>query len=610
MEMVPTQSQGGSQKVSQGVVATQSEILNKGQEILNGMEGDGKSLFNKDWWYGQIMDWSMRNESFKTQMFRFVDVLPYLNSGSEVARHLKEYFAENGEKLPPVFSFGLGMGSLAPALLAGAVKKNVTQMAKMFITGENAKEALPILKKARSQGLTFTVDLLGEATLSESEAADYSKRYLELIEWLAQDATNWEPHSILDFDENGPIPKVNVSVKVTSLYSQVHETAWESTVEILKSRLRPIFNAAIANNVFINIDMEQFSHKNLTLDLFQQILMEPEYKSHPHFGIVIQAYLRDSADDIHALATFAKTRGTPFTVRLVKGAYWDYEVIHAKQKGWPIPVYTNKAESDVNYEACAKILLENYPHVRIAIGSHNVRSVAATLVMAENAGLPKSAVEIQMLYGMADQIKRSFVKQGYRVREYATVGELIPGMAYLVRRLLENTSNESWLKNKFADNISVESLLADPMLRIHEESKSILPKKPGVFYNEPPLDFAIESHRHQFLKSLNDVKKKMPYNVSAIIDGKEQKLKETFIRVNPSHPSMTVAQVASSTVTDCENAIQSAKKHFQTWSQTPPEARAKIIDQLANIIAENRFELCAIEVYEVGKTWQEADGDI
>lgn len=612
MEMVSNPSQSKSNQGFKGpnsAIATQAEILSKGQSILNDMPTDSKSIFNKDWWYGQIMDWSMKNESFKTQMFRFVDVLPYLNSGSEVARHLKEYFAENGEKLPPVFGFGLGLGSLAPGLLAGAVKKNVTQMAKMFITGETPQEALPVLKKARENGLTFTVDLLGEATLSEAEAKDYSDRYMQLIQWLAQDAKSWEPHPVLDHDENGAIPKVNVSVKVTALYSQIHEAAWDETIAILKERLRPLFREALAQNVFINIDMEQYAHKDLTLDLFQQILMEDEFKTYPYFGIVIQAYLRDSERDIEKLLAFAKRRGAPFTVRLVKGAYWDYEVIKAKQKGWPIPVYTNKAESDVNYEKCAQRLIEGYPFIRLAIGSHNVRSIAACLVMAENAGLPKLAVEVQMLYGMADQIKKSFIKQGYRVREYATVGELIPGMAYLVRRLLENTSNESWLKNKFADNASSELLLADPMLRV-KKSESVLPKKSGVFYNEPPLDFAVESVRNEFLKALANTKKQFPVSVPAIVDGKELKTKTSFARVNPSNPKQVVAQVGLSTTEDCEKAIQSAKKAFASWSKKTPESRAQILEKVADLIVENRHELAAIEVHEVGKPWAEADGDI
>lgn len=431
----------------------QTQIRARGEEILKRMEGQSKaSIFNKDWWYGSIMDWSMKNEQFKTQMFRFVDVLPALNSGNEVARHLKEYFAKTGGELPSVFNVGLGLGSLAPGLMAGAIRKNVTQMAKMFITGENPSEALPVLKKARKNKITFTVDILGEATLSEKEALQYQSRYLELITWLATDSVRWEEIPQIDRDHEGPLPKVNVSVKLTALYSQVNDMAWEKTKSVLKERLRPILKTAKDNGVFINLDMEQYAVKQLTLELWKELLLEPEFRGYRHFGCVIQAYLRDSLDDIKDLVRFSQERGTAFTVRLVKGAYWDSETIEAEQRRWSIPVYTNKAESDANFEACGENLLQNFQFIRPAFASHNVRTIAACLVMAEKYGVPKAGIEIQMLYGMADPIKKSLVDMGYRVREYAPVGELIPGMAYLVRRLLENTSNESWLRGKFAEN--------------------------------------------------------------------------------------------------------------------------------------------------------------
>ena len=250
---------------------------------------------------------------------------------------------------------------------------------------------------------------------------------------------------------------------------------------------------AIERHVFLNLDMEQYALKDLTLEVFKELLTEPEFKDYPHFGCVIQAYLRDSYKDIRDIVEFAKERKTPITVRLVKGAYWDYETIEAEQRGWPIPVYTNKAESDANYEACATLMLENWQHVRGAFASHNVRTIAATLTVAESLSVPKQALEIQMLYGMGDPIKKSLVDMGYRVREYAPIGELIPGMAYLVRRLLENTSNESWLRGKFAEGQSTDHLLRDPAAGLSPSSADT--RRDDGFQNEPFLDFAVASHR-------------------------------------------------------------------------------------------------------------------
>lgn len=585
----------------------QSQIHQRGEEILKRMEGQSKiSLFSKDFWYGSIMDWSMKNEKFKTNMFRFVDVLPSLNSGNEVAKHLKEYFSENGEELPSVFNVGLGLGSLAPGLMAGAIRKNVTSMAKMFITGENPEEALPVLKKARKNKMTFTVDILGEATLSEKEAGDYSMKYMELIDWLSKDAAQWEMVPLIDTDADGEIPKINVSVKMTALYSQVNDKAWEESKKIIKDRLRPLFQRAMEKNVFLNLDMEQYSVKHMTVEVFKELISEPQFKNYKFFGCVIQAYLRDSLADLQDLTQFAQTRGTPFTVRLVKGAYWDYETIEAEQRGWAIPVYTQKAESDANYEVCAKYLLENYRYIRVALASHNVRTISAAIIHAEKLNLPKNAFEIQMLYGMGEPIKKSLVEMGYRLREYAPVGELIPGMAYLVRRLLENTSNESWLRGKFAEGQTTEFLLRDPAQGLTPSSP--WPVKKNKFYNEPLLDFAVSENREKIKTAMKFYSSAQ--TVQPVIEGKKIKSTDVFERVNPSQTSQVISKVQMASVADAEKAVQAAHSAFKTWKKVPANKRADFVDKIADLMVRDRFKLMATQIFEVGKPWSEADGDV
>jgi len=588
------------------------EVRSRGEKIFSQLEDSGQSIFNKDWWYGKIMDWSMKDEGFKTQMFRFVDVLPNLHDSSEVTRHLKEYFKDAEGQLAGLFSFGLGLGSLAPGLLASAIKKNVSQMAKMFITGESPEDALPLLVKARKQKIGFTADLLGEATLSEKEALEYQSRYIDLIQKLATASQNWAEDETLDRDSLGAIPKVNISVKLSSLYSQIKLAAWEDSVLQLKTRLRPIFSLAKDRGVFINVDMEQYGLKDLTLQVFRELLLEPEFKTYPHFGIVIQAYLRDSHKDLEGLIQFAQERGTPLSVRLVKGAYWDFETIHAEQQGWPIPVYTNKKESDWNFERCATTALKAYPKIKLAAGSHNVRSLSAVIVSAEQLGLPKSAFEIQMLFGMADAIKASFVKEGFRVREYATIGDLIPGMAYLVRRLLENTSNESFLRSKFSENVATETLLKNPADGL-QPSNGQLKKRPGVFVNEPLLDFALPEVRKNLIEALGQLERRLEKSalaVGPIINGRKEKTSDIYLRDNPSQPNQKVAEVQMATIEQAETAVQSAKRAFKTWSRTSPELRSEKLHQLAQLMRQKRFELIAIEILETGKPWAEADGDI
>lgn len=589
----------------------QKNIIALGENILKKMESHSKvSLFSKDFWYGSIMDWSMKNENFKTNMFRFVDVLPSLNSSQDVAQHLKEYFSENGNELPSVFNVGLGLGSLAPGLMAGAIKKNVTQMAKMFITGENPSEALDALKKMRKNKMTFTVDILGEATLSEKEAMDYASRYMELMNGLAKDAEKWETIPQIDQDAEGLIPKVNVSVKVSALYSQINDKAWDDTKAILKERLRPLFELAISKNIFLNLDMEQYSMKHLTIEVFKELIMEERFKKYPFFGCVIQAYLKDSLEDIQDLCQFAKLRGTSFTVRLVKGAYWDYETVEAEQRTWEVPVYTIKAESDANYEVCAKVLLDHYPFIKVAFASHNVRTLAACLTYAKNKQIPQNGFEIQMLHGMAEPIKKTFAEMGYRLREYAPVGELLPGMAYLVRRLLENTSNESWLRGKFADNKSTQELLKDPVENIQQPKKSPPAEQKQKFINEPLLDFAIETNRKSLRQALELFKPEVTKTVLPQINYQTQNVSEYITRDNPSQINQIIAKVGLATTDIAEKAIQESHKYFNTWKKVSPETRSEYLSKLADLMQKKRFELIATQVFEVGKPWAEADADI
>ncbi len=597
--------------MSQTSTEMQTQIISKGEEILKKMESQSKaSLFSKDFWYGSIMDWSMKNEKFKTNMFRFVDVLPSLNSGDDVATHLKEYFSEGGKsELPAVFNVGLGLGSLAPSLMAGAIKKNVMGMAKMFITGEDAKEAITVLKKARKNNLTFTVDILGEATLSEKEALDYQRRYIDLIEWLANDAKSWDENALLDRDADGAIPKVNVSVKMTALYSQISDKAWEQSKEKVKDRLRPIFQKGMDLGVFINLDMEHYAVKHMTVEVFQELIQEPQFRSYRFFGCVIQAYLRDSYEDVQALIEFAKKRETPFTIRLVKGAYWDSETIDATQRGWATPVYTIKAESDANYERCAFLLLENYRYIRTALASHNVRTLAAAIVKAEKLGLAKNAYEIQMLYGMAEPIKKTLSDMGYRVREYAPVGELIPGMAYLVRRLLENTSNESWLRGKFAESKTPAELLKDPAQGLVPTQADFI-KKPNLFHNEPYLDFAVKSVREKTQSALTVLKSQLPKTVQPLVGHEKQTSTVIYQRPNPSQSSEIVANVQMATTAMAEKAIQSAHGAFSSWRKVSASDRAGYIDKVADLMVQKKYELMAEQILEVGKPWAEADGDV
>jgi RHH-type proline utilization regulon transcriptional repressor/proline dehydrogenase/delta 1-pyrroline-5-carboxylate dehydrogenase len=230
------------------------------------------------------------------------------------------------------------------------------------------------------------------------------------------------------------------------------------------------------------------------------------------------------------------------------------------------------------------------------------------MASAEKHGVPKEAFEIQMLYGMADPIKKALVDMNYRVREYAPVGDLIPGMAYLVRRLLENTSNESWLKSKFADNKSTEVLLQDPKQGLVPTSN--MPKTEDRFYNEALLDFAMSENRNAMLQALKEAKAKLGQTLPLHIAGKDVASQKTLATLNPSNPSQVLAQVSLASTQDAENAINTALKVWPDWRKVSPEKRADLLDRAADLMLRDRFKLIAQQVLEVGKPWTEADGDV
>lgn len=433
-----------------------------GREIFARV-GGGPVPFGPAWWDDRLMDLTMGNEALKLQLFRFVDVLPQLDTSDSVARHLREYLTEAGSALPAWARLGLWLlpasGPLA-WVLARVARWSARRLARKFIAGSNIPEALDAVEQMRRRGLAFTVDLLGEATLTEAEAEQSQHEYLELIRGLSAEVNTWRERPLIDRDENGPIPRVNVSVKLSALYSQFDPIDPDGTSREVRARLRPILRAARENQAFVNIDMEQYSFKDLTLQIIREVLTEPDFRDWPDVGLAMQAYLRDTEQDVERLAAWARQRGTPVWVRLVKGAYWDYETIIHRQYGWPVPVWAEKWQSDAAYERLTAYLIEQRRWLRPAFGSHNIRSLAHA--MAQAWRLPPGSIEIQMLYGMADPIKDVLVGMGQRVRVYTPYGELLPGMAYLVRRLLENTANESFLRAGFSDLVPPEVLLKSP----------------------------------------------------------------------------------------------------------------------------------------------------
>ncbi|WP_145073779.1 proline dehydrogenase family protein [Poriferisphaera corsica] len=449
-------------QVSLPVNNFENRIQEIGADLLEDMHS--LSSNQKEPLTDKLMSWSMNDNGFKTQLFRFVDTLPALKNSKLVHDYLKDYLFQPDVNLPAGISTALKAGRFARSAFAMTVKLQVESIAKRFIAASKPNDLLSILHGQWQNGIAFSIDLLGEECLSDDEASEYQNKYLELIQLLSQETCSWQAMTQLEVGYNHHEPRVNLSLKISSLIAKVDSINFDYTLNSLEQAIKPILISAEQNNVFINFDIESYALKNLTIKLFERCVTKYQF----HAGIAIQAYLHSVEHDIQSLINTAAKYNRQFTIRLVKGAYWDYEVINAKQRGWPIPVYTKKVEVDASFERMAEKILNQTPKAVgqggafLALGSHNVRSISHALAYMKELGLPKNAIELQMLYGMAGTLKTAVVNKGLRLREYIPVGELLPGMAYLVRRLLENTSNESWLHAGESQSRSDQELLASP----------------------------------------------------------------------------------------------------------------------------------------------------
>ncbi len=412
----------------------------------------------------KAMELASQDQELRAALFRFVDVTPACRNLDDLARHLTAYLDEVEERPPPIEA-AMRMSQSKPgrAALGAAAAAGVRHMAHRFIVGETPRAALRTIRHLWEHGAAVSLDLLGEATVTEAEADRYAERCMEALETLAEAAPRWPARPALEADSQGPLARVNLSVKVSALSPLLRPQAPEVGRDDAARRMRPLLVRAAELGAHLHIDMESMDTLEATLDLVFELLDEPDLRDGPSTGVVMQAYLRDSPEQLRRVIEWARAgeRGTPPVVRLVKGAYWDHEVVEARQHGWTPPVFERKAESDRNFERLTRRVLEAWPPVRPAIASHNLRSVAHAVAVNRELGRDDRDLELQVLRGLGDDLAAALAERGMRVRIYCPVGDMVAGMAYLVRRLLENTSNESFLGDQ-QRGVPIEELLAAP----------------------------------------------------------------------------------------------------------------------------------------------------
>ena len=586
----------------------ESAVRQIGEELARLSAGQSPTLFERQWWSQAAMNLAMHDLDFKTQLFRFIDTLPSVTDDQRVVTLAEEYFGAMADQ-----AFGLRWGlkalsatSIGARLSGHAIRSQVEQMARTFIAGSSIDDAVPVLGQLWKSGKAWSVDLLGEATISDREADRYRDRCLRALQELAHAAASWNAVPLLEHDHLGSIPRVQLSLKVSALSPHLDPIDPEGSFQSVAARLRPIVDAAMRLPASLIFDMEQAETKDLLIDIFTRLFSEPAYGTFPHAGLAVQAYHRATARDVDTLLSWVRTRGTPMTIRLVKGAYWDSDTIRYRQRGWPVPLFEQKADTDANYEGLVRTLLEATPLIRPAFGTHNLRTLAYIEAVAAQLGLASSTWEYQMIFGMAEPFQQAVQQRCRRLRLYTPVGELLPGMAYLVRRLLENTSNESFLRKEFVESQPLNTLLAP------STSQAALPSSSSEeerFRNEPLRDFSLAEARSAMRDAIGQVKHQIGQQWPSAAGGLTLTGPVMTSR-NPSRPDEVVGVVQGASQANVEQAVGRAAEAWKAWRETPSERRVQMMRAAAALMRSRRETLAAWEVLECGKPWREADADI
>ena len=588
--------------------AREPVILRIGQHLAQLSAGRTPTVFDSRWWSQSVINLAMKDPTFKVQLFRFIDVLPAVASDQAVVRMADEYFgALHGQ----VFGLQWGLKALAAtsvgATITGkSIRHQVEQMARMFIAGGSVEEALPVLANLWKDGRAWSVDLLGEATISDIEADRYRDRCLDALTLLGKTVDTWPSSTMLEQDHLGSLPRAQLSLKISALTSRLDPIDPVGTYRAVAARIHPIVEQAATLGCGLIFDMEQAETKTLLLEMFRNLFDEPAFRTFPHAGVAMQAYHREADQDIRSLIAWAERRNCPITIRLVKGAYWDSDTVRYRQAGWPVPLFEHKAETDANYEALVPLLLNHRQVIRPAFGTHNLRTLAVIEAEADAHRCGQETVEYQMIYGMAEPFQHAMVAHGRRVRLYTPVGRLLPGMAYLVRRLLENTSNESFLRKEYVESQSLATLLTPPMVPASTLPRS---REDDSFFNEPHSDFSRQEIRTAMQTAIDRVRTDLGRTWPSTVRGKRL-TGPLMASHNPTRPDELVATVQAASPADVAATVGAAVAAGAAWGQRPAVERIAVMRRAAGLMRERRYDLASRELFEVGKPWREADADV
>lgn len=484
-----------------------------------------------------------------------------------------------------------------------AVDRAMRIMGQHFVLGRTIKEAMKNAKSSIKKGYDYSYDMLGESAVTLNEANRYFESYSDAISKIAANS-------------KGSTTRPTLSIKLSALHPRLEETHREQVVPELTDTIKQLVELGITHNVGITIDAEEADRLELTMTLFEKVYASPELRGWGKFGIVVQAYSKRALPVLCWLTKISKTYGDEVPVRLVKGAYWDSEIQHSQVFGLDgYPVYTKKEYTDTAYLACARYLLSDVTKGRIypQFASHNAHTVSSVKVMAPEG----RAYEFQRLHGMGDGLYDSIITsdENAKVRIYAPVGSHEDLLPYLVRRLLENGANSSFVHQLSDESTPIDNLIKRP-LELEElalpEIKSSIDNPVDIFTNRENsqgINLASKLSRNEFMGSIeqyNNVK----WIAAPMICGQDIQEAKAVDVMSPYDKTQRVGVKYEATKKNAEQALEAAYESRYDWQAVAVEERANILRKAADLLENNYSELISLCQREAGKTLQDSIDEI
>ena len=486
---------------------------------------------------------------------------------------------------------------LGEPVIRTAVRQAMRELGREFVLGRDITEAMDRAGAREKRGFTYSYDMLGEAALTAADAEHFFQAYKNAIAALA-------PHCKHERIADNP----GISVKLSALHPRYEVKHHARVCEELVSRTQVLARLARDANMGFNIDAEEADRLLLSLDVIEAVLRDPALEGWDGFGVVVQAYSKRASAVIDWLHTLAVALDRRFMVRLVKGAYWDYEIKHAQVDGLSdFPVFTDKVATDVSYLSCAKQLLGMTDRIYPQFATHNAHTVAAILTMAKD----KKAYEFQRLHGMGESL-HDIVRRdhGTRCRIYAPVGQHRDLLAYLVRRLLENGANSSFVNQIVDTSIDPTVVAADPFAALSTAKPNRLLRHPYELYGEARknsrgVDIHDDDTRGK-MYSAHQKQSALQYDVTPLLAGEANPLPAEAI-VNPARPDDSPGTVSEASEADVTAALNAA----QPWADSADaKARATALQAAADLLEDKQAEFFTLLSREAGKTWEDGIAEV